>query len=66
MPHQIDGIKEMLKHTERCLIITYLQNEEQHIFPQVFWKVLEENEVNSLEILAHKNKGIEIVRLLRC
>jgi len=67
MPHQIDGIKEMLKHTKTQLILTYLhRGAEPRVFPEVFWEALSDKQVNSLKIFNHGIKGIEIVGLLKC
>ncbi len=64
IPHQLDGIEEMLKHTQHSLVVTYFQpsDSDGKSFPAVFWGVLDHERVKSVEVFSHGNKGTEIVR----
>ncbi len=64
VPHQLDGIEEMFKHTRHSLVLTYFQTPdfESKIFPNVFWEVLNHERVKSIEVFSQGNKGTEIVR----
>lgn len=63
-PHETRGIIEMLKHTRRALVLTYLYRagSEPRFFPDVFWEALKDKRIKSLEFFNHNIKAIEIVR----
>lgn len=64
VPSELTCIEEMLKHSRRALIVTYLHRRDmgEKYLPAVFFDFLRNKRVWSIEVFAHKIKGIEIVR----
>lgn len=63
-PEELIGIEEMLKHARKALIITYLHRRDagEKYLPKVFFDLLRDEWVESIEIFGHRINGIEIVR----
>jgi len=63
--NEINGIREMLKHTKQTLVLTYLHKRdvEPPYFPEPLWGLLRGDEVSSIELISTNITGIEIIRL---